>query len=81
MTRKGPLRKVISESTQYIQVGSRDVPQNVEHLECGHIQRVPTDMYGEYYAERRRCRQCYRDRAQTLIVRQPAHRSGVTRKD
>lgn len=56
--RKGPLRKVVSEAAVTYEIAGYEVTRLREVLECGHVNRIPTDRYGEYTAERRRCRKC-----------------------
>ena len=62
MARKGPLRKVLhafNKDEQYTPSGTKFTVA-YEKFECGHEQRIPTDMYGEFYSYRRRCKQCLR---------------------
>lgn len=55
-TPKTKLRKVIDWGG--ISIKNRVLPVWYELLECGHLIRTPTDIFGETYAERRRCRKC-----------------------
>jgi len=59
MAKKGPLKKVmrefVVERKRYLAMPAYD---RYEELECGHVIRQPKDLYGGYYAERRRCTQC-----------------------
>lgn len=58
MARKGPLRKVEYDLWKDTEICGRKLKQHFEHLECGHEQRIPTDIYGEFSSYRRRCKQC-----------------------
>lgn len=64
IARRGPLKKVIGEwcGTWTYSDGHTINNVMIERLECGHIQRVPRDFYGEYWAYRRRCGQCYKQK-------------------
>lgn len=59
-TAKGPLRVVIEDYFDEVEVFGRKIYRHVKKLECGHIQRVRTDMYGGFHSYRRRCGECYR---------------------
>lgn len=54
--RTGPLRRVLE----------RVPPVGHELLECGHTQSPLTDIYGEVYAFRRRCRKCKENKPQDV---------------
>ena len=55
----GPLRKVISRTTERYELPSGYVAYlECEVLECGHVIRIKQDIYGETNAYRRRCKQC-----------------------
>lgn len=58
MARKGPLRKVIDTVAATTRSG---FTRMFDVLECGHVNRVPTDIYGETNAYRRRCSKCRRE--------------------
>lgn len=60
MARKGPLRRVVDTFYRDYKLpeGARPLRQAVELLECGHVQRVISDFYGETNAYCRRCRKC-----------------------
>ena len=47
-----PLRAIVSESCNEV------TGQVMETLECGHVVPRRTDIFGETYAVRRRCRRC-----------------------
>lgn len=64
---RGPLRKVLGNVIVTYRIVIRkgteteekhEHPASYELLECGHIQMVKQDIYGEYYSPRRRCSQC-----------------------
>ena len=62
---KGPLRKVIDEFTTHHQDTMGVKHQRYwERLECGHVVRVKTDMFGETNAYKRRCKQCLEQKGQ-----------------
>jgi hypothetical protein len=62
MARKGPLRKVVGQVNRPWKLeDGREIDSWYEVLECGHEQRPVSDIYGETYAYRRRCRQCLRE--------------------
>lgn len=50
------LRRVIDWGG--ISIKGHVLPIWYELLECGHIIRTPTDIFGETSADRRRCRKC-----------------------
>jgi hypothetical protein len=57
-----PLRKVLGVISYN---SAHDMPEiktttriPFEVLECGHLQIVKSDIYGEYHAVKRRCRYC-----------------------
>lgn len=59
----GPLRKVLGNVLVTWRMVARpgtayEHLNSYELLECGHIQRVRSDIFGEYYSPRRRCSQC-----------------------
>lgn len=57
-----PLRKIEDHWTN---------PSNglvFEVLECGHKQRVKSDIYGETHPVRRRCRRCFVDAEERKVV-------------
>jgi hypothetical protein len=58
-TRKYPLRKIVGETMERIEGTTVEVRRQV--LECGHTIAVPSDMIGERYPARRRCRKCFRE--------------------
>jgi len=53
-----PLQTVLWVTMIQKRVGGRLLEITGEVLECGHIQPVKSDIYGEYYCGRRRCGKC-----------------------
>lgn len=60
-TAKGPLKKVVSDFWEDVDVFGRIIQRHMERLECGHVIRVRTDCFGEFYSARRRCSECYKE--------------------
>jgi hypothetical protein len=64
MARKGPLRKIVGQRTEYHRDSiGMEHPRHLDILECGHEQRPVADFYGETHAERRRCKQCHKEQS------------------
>ena len=63
-TAKGPLRLVVDDFWQEEKFETFTLRRHVERLECGHIIRVRTDIYGEFYSARRRCGECKKEMEQ-----------------
>ncbi|MHB8089511.1 MAG: hypothetical protein ACYDH2_14820 [Anaerolineaceae bacterium] len=57
-TTTNPLRKVLGNLVQTKSVGDYTWEATMEVLECGHLQLTKKDIYGEYWAARRRCLKC-----------------------
>lgn len=58
---KGPLKKVLGIFSLPIGIGTgivSDAHTGHEVLECGHVMLPKEDIYGVYYAQKRRCRHC-----------------------
>lgn len=53
-----PLKRVIGEIVQDKSAGTITWKATLEVLECGHLQIMKKDFYGEYSAARRRCSKC-----------------------
>jgi len=58
--KRGPLRRVVETVLVTTGDGVDGLPVRVwrERLECGHLQGIKTDLFGQTTAARRRCRQC-----------------------
>lgn len=61
-----PLRKITRRYVVNVKTRRDRMLRRFEELECGHIIREKTDMYGPTNAYRRRCRYCP-DKAEGLI--------------
>lgn len=53
-----PLRKIVREFTIKTNDGIYTLYRPMEELECGHIVRQKTDIYGTTNAYKRRCKEC-----------------------
>jgi hypothetical protein len=60
---KYPLRKIVRE---FMGEWNGFSSVQLDELECGHIQRRVTDIYGPTNAYRRRCRQCHMEEQEAL---------------
>lgn len=60
-----PLRKVVETGVMVdVSVKPDEYKMEVPHwkLECGHLVNPPSDIYGERYPARMRCRKCAKER-------------------